>query len=79
VDYLKIDGSFVRDIHHDEVDRGMVKGINEIGHSLGISTVAEWVETEQALAALQHIGVDFAQGYLIGRPRVLQKLASDAS
>lgn len=69
VDYLKIDGSFVRDMEHDEVDRAMVKAINEIGHTMGISTVAEWVETEAALAALREIGVDFAQGYLIGRPR----------
>ena len=74
VDYLKIDGSFVRDMHHDEVDRAMVKAINEIGHTMGISTVAEWVETDAALAALQHIGVDFVQGYLIGRPRPMLEL-----
>ena len=74
VDYLKIDGSFVRDMHHDEVDRAMVKAINEIGHTMGISTVAEWVETEAALAALREIGVDFAQGYLLGRPRPMPEL-----
>jgi diguanylate cyclase (GGDEF)-like protein/PAS domain S-box-containing protein len=74
VDYLKIDGSFVRDMQHDEVDRAMVKAINEIGHTMGISTVAEWVETEEALAALHEIGVDFAQGYLIGRPRPMLEL-----
>jgi diguanylate cyclase (GGDEF)-like protein/PAS domain S-box-containing protein len=75
VDYLKIDGSFVRDMHRDQVDRAMVKAINEIGHTMGISTIAEWVETEDALAALHQIGVDFAQGYLLGRPRPLQELA----
>ena len=74
VDYLKIDGSFVRDMHHDEVDRAMVRAINEIGHTMGIRTVAEWVETEAALAALHEIGVDFAQGYLLGRPRPMLEL-----
>jgi Amt family ammonium transporter len=61
-------------MHHDEVDRAMVKAINEIGHTMGISTVAEWVETEAALAALREIGVDFAQGYLLGRPRPMLEL-----
>jgi EAL domain-containing protein (putative c-di-GMP-specific phosphodiesterase class I) len=74
MDYLKIDGSFVRDMHQDEVDRAMVKSINEIGHTMGIATVAEWVETEETLAAVRQIGIDFVQGYAIGRPRPLLEL-----
>jgi diguanylate cyclase (GGDEF)-like protein/PAS domain S-box-containing protein len=73
-DYLKIDGSFVRDMHQDEVDRAMVRSINEIGHTMGIATVAEWVETEETLAAVRQIGIDFVQGYAIGRPRPLLEL-----
>jgi Amt family ammonium transporter len=74
VDYLKIDGSFVRDMHRDEVDQAMVKSINEIGHTMGIATVVEWVETEETLAAVRQIGIDFVQGYAIGRPRPLLEL-----
>jgi Amt family ammonium transporter len=79
VDYLKIDGCFVRDMHQDEVDRAMVKAINEIGHTMGIATVAEWVETEQTLAAVRQVGVDFAQGYALGPPRPLAELFENGS
>ena len=79
VDYLKIDGCFVRDMHRDEVDRAMVKAINEIGHIMGIATVAEWVETEQTLAAVRRLGVDFAQGYALGPPRPLEVLLEKAA
>jgi len=74
VDYLKIDGSFVRDAHRDDVDRAMVKAINEIGHTMGIATVAESVETEQCLAAVRQIGVDYVQGHAIGHPHPLEDL-----
>ena len=76
VDFLKIDGSFIRDMHTDEVDRAMVRSINEIGHTMGIATVAEWVESEEILAAVRQIGIDFAQGYAIGRPQLLQASAT---
>ncbi|MFC4519324.1 diguanylate cyclase [Cupriavidus pinatubonensis] len=68
VDYLKIDGSFIRNLADNMVDREIVSSINDIGHRLGVKTVAEWVEDERTLNALRAIGVDYAQGYAIGRP-----------
>jgi diguanylate cyclase (GGDEF)-like protein/PAS domain S-box-containing protein len=68
VDFLKIDGSLVRDMAHDILDEAMVRAINEIGHVLGIATVAEFVENETVLEKLKALGVDYAQGYAIGRP-----------
>lgn len=71
VDYLKIDGLFVRDIADDPVDYAMVKAINQMGHVMGKLTVAEFVEKESILAKLREIGVDYAQGYSIAEPRPL--------
>ncbi|MBI5137566.1 MAG: EAL domain-containing protein [Nitrospirae bacterium] len=68
VDYLKIDGSLVKDIVTDPVGRVMVESINQIGHTMGIKTVAEWVENDAIRAVLHDLGVDFAQGYGIGMP-----------
>jgi EAL domain-containing protein (putative c-di-GMP-specific phosphodiesterase class I) len=72
VDYLKIDGSFIRHLPGSAVDREIVSSINDIGHRLGMLTVAESVENEQTLEALRAIGVDYAQGYVIGRPMPLE-------
>ena len=69
VDFLKIDGSFVRDMADDLIDRAMVKAINDIGHVMGKKTIAEFVENDRILAILRDIGVDFAQGYGVARPR----------
>ncbi|MEM1089633.1 MAG: DUF1631 family protein, partial [Pseudomonadota bacterium] len=74
VDYLKIDGSFIRDISSSAADYGLVKTINEIGHFLGKETVAEFVENEEVLNHLREIGLDFAQGFGIERPRPLQEI-----
>ncbi|MDR9435264.1 MAG: EAL domain-containing protein [Thiohalophilus sp.] len=71
VDYLKIDGSFVKDINDNPIDYVMVKAINEVGHAMGIMTIAEFVENEEILKTLRTIGVDFAQGYGIDRPSPL--------
>ncbi len=71
VDYLKIDGSFVRDIDNDKVSYAMVKSINEIGHAMGLKTIAERVENKAILTRLKKIGVDFAQGYHIHKPKPL--------
>jgi EAL domain-containing protein (putative c-di-GMP-specific phosphodiesterase class I) len=68
VDYLKIDGLFVKDILHDKVDFAMVKSINEVGHVMGKKTIAEFVENEQIFNLLSELGVDYAQGYGIGKP-----------
>jgi EAL domain-containing protein (putative c-di-GMP-specific phosphodiesterase class I) len=71
VDFVKIDGSFVADMVHDALDRAMVSSINDIGHAMGIRTIAEFVEDRATLEALRAIGVDYAQGYALGRPRPL--------
>jgi EAL domain-containing protein (putative c-di-GMP-specific phosphodiesterase class I) len=69
VDHLKIDGTFVRDIAADPIDRAMVEAINKVGHVMGIRTIAECVEIPQTLSILEEIGVDYAQGFAIARPR----------
>lgn len=68
VDALKIDGMFVRDMLNDPLDYEMVKSINEIGHVMGLETIAEFVESEAILNKLSEIGVDYVQGYAIGKP-----------
>jgi EAL domain-containing protein (putative c-di-GMP-specific phosphodiesterase class I) len=74
VDYLKIDGAFVRDIASNAIDRSMVEAIHRIGHQMGLQTVAEYVESEQILALLRQIGVDYVQGSSIHRPEPLESL-----
>jgi diguanylate cyclase (GGDEF)-like protein/PAS domain S-box-containing protein len=76
VDFLKIDGQFIRHIAQDPVDRSMVEAISKVGRALGIATVAEWVETDAVLEELRRIGVDFAQGFLLATPRPAAELAS---
>lgn len=71
VDYLKIDGSFVSDMLDDPIDFAMVESINQIGHILKLKTIAEFVETPEALEKLRELGVDFAQGYAIHKPEIL--------
>jgi diguanylate cyclase (GGDEF)-like protein/PAS domain S-box-containing protein len=68
VDYLKIDGAFVKDMTNDPIDFAMVESINHIGHVMGIQTIAEFVENDAIFNALREVGVDFAQGYGIARP-----------
>jgi diguanylate cyclase (GGDEF)-like protein len=68
VDVLKIDGQFVRNIAKDKIDYEMVRAIHQVGRSMGIATVAEFVEDEAGLQKLIDIGVDYAQGYHIGKP-----------
>ncbi|MDI1230225.1 MAG: EAL domain-containing protein [Methylobacter sp.] len=74
VDYLKIDGLFVKDMLNDKVDLAMVKSINEVGHVMGKKTIAEFVENEQIFNLLNVLGVDYAQGYGIGKPVPLDEL-----
>ena len=71
VDYLKIDGGFVKDMLTDPIDCAMVEAINNIGHVMGIQTIAEFVENSEIQARLQEMGVDFAQGYGVEKPRPL--------
>jgi diguanylate cyclase (GGDEF)-like protein/PAS domain S-box-containing protein len=72
VDYLKLDGCFVKNMVHDTTDRAMVKAINHIGHTMDIRTIAEFVEDEATLHAVREIGVDYAQGYVIARPMPIE-------
>ncbi|OUS23597.1 hypothetical protein A9Q99_26465 [Gammaproteobacteria bacterium 45_16_T64] len=74
VDFLKIDGSFVRQMINDPVDLAMVKSINEVGHVMNTMTIAEFVENDETLHKLKEIGVDFAQGYGIGEPELLTSM-----
>lgn len=74
IDYLKIDGMFVKDMVEDPIDRAMVKSINEIGHVMGMKTIAEFVENEEIMSLLVDTGIDYAQGYEVGKPEPLSKL-----
>jgi EAL domain-containing protein (putative c-di-GMP-specific phosphodiesterase class I) len=78
VDYLKIDGSFVREILHDPIDREMVRSINEIGHLTGKQTIAEFAENAEIIQMLRNIGVDFAQGYGVAQPQRLLKTGGNS-
>lgn len=71
VDYLKIDGSFVRNMVHDEHDHSIVVAISQIAKTLKISCVAEFIENEATLLALKEIGVDYGQGYFLHRPEAI--------
>jgi len=66
IDYVKIDGQFVKDIIHDPVDLAMVTSINEIAHKMGVATIAEYVESQAILEHLQAMNIDYVQGSLIG-------------
>jgi len=68
VNYLKIDGSFVREITRNKTDLAMVEAITQLGHVMGMKIIAEWVEDEHTLQLLREVGVDFVQGYFLGRP-----------
>lgn len=71
LDYVKIDGRFVRHMAQTPVDQAMVKSMNEIAHALGKKTVAEFVEDEETLRMLRQYGIDLVQGYHLGRPDVV--------
>jgi EAL domain-containing protein (putative c-di-GMP-specific phosphodiesterase class I) len=71
VNYLKIDGGFVRDVSRDDIDRAMVESIQQVGKVMHLSTIAEHVEDEMTLNVLRKIGVDFVQGYHLGRPEAI--------
>jgi len=76
VDFLKIDGSFVKEILHDPIDREMVRSINEIGHLTGKQTIAEFAENQEIIQMLTSLGVDYAQGYGVSQPQRVLKAAS---
>jgi EAL domain-containing protein (putative c-di-GMP-specific phosphodiesterase class I) len=71
VDYVKIDGRFVHNLAVSATDQAMVRAMNDIAHALGKKTVAEFVEDEVCFQLLREYGVDFAQGFHLGRPEVI--------
>ena len=77
VDFLKIDGSFVKEILRDPIDREMVRSINEIGHLTGKQTIAEFAENKEIIDMLRSLGVDYAQGYGISAPTRILKVAAN--
>lgn len=79
VDWLKIDGAFVRKIAADREDYEVVKSINDIGHFLGKETIAEYVADREILRLVREIGVDYAQGYEISPPLLLDDLMRQCS
>jgi diguanylate cyclase (GGDEF)-like protein/PAS domain S-box-containing protein len=72
VDYLKIDGSFVKDLVTDPVSQAMVRSINQVGHVMNLQVIAEYVENNQIIQMLNEIGVDYGQGYGISRPEPIE-------
>lgn len=74
VDYLKIDGTFVRDIARDAIDRSIVRSIREVGQVMGKETIAEFVESEDVVAVLRELEVDYAQGFWLGHPMPLNEI-----
>ena len=77
VDIVKIDGIFVREMDINDVDQLMVRSIHTLAKQMGKKTVAEFVENRQVMAILSEIGVDYAQGYAIGRPKPLVELETE--
>jgi EAL domain-containing protein (putative c-di-GMP-specific phosphodiesterase class I) len=75
VDYLKIDGIFVKGVVDDPIDLAMVKSINDLGRVMGKKTIAEFVENEAILRKVKELGVDYAQGHFLGEPRPIEELA----
>lgn len=76
VDFLKIGGSFVRNIQHSRMDRAMVHAIQQIANELGIRTIAEYVESATTRDEIRALGVDFLQGYFIGEPAPIEACGS---
>lgn len=77
VDYIKIDGMFVRDIANDSIDKEMVRSITSIAKAMGKETIAEFVENDEIKVILEDIGVDYVQGYGIAKPQSLKTLTID--
>jgi diguanylate cyclase (GGDEF)-like protein/PAS domain S-box-containing protein len=73
VDFLKIDGMFVKSIVNNKIDRAMVESINNVGHVIGLHTIAEFAENDEIIQILKEIGVDYAQGYGIAKPEPFLK------
>ena len=75
VDYLKIDGSFIREIHTESVTKAMVQAINYLADAIGVKTIAEFAENQEIVNILQDLKIDYAQGYFFGKPSVIDSSA----
>jgi len=73
VDFLKIDGSFIRNLPHNASDRAMVSAIQQVARAVGIQTIAEFIENEETIAVLREIGIDYGQGHAIHVPEPLTR------
>ena len=71
MDFLKIDGFFIKGLLSDHMNPAIVEAITQIGHTAGLQVIAEWVVNEAMLGRLREIGIDFAHGYAFGRPAML--------
>jgi len=78
VDYVKIDGRFVRNMTENVMDQAMVRAMNDIAHALGKTTIAEFVENEACLKMLSRYGVDYVQGMHIGIPEIISGQGNEA-
>ncbi len=76
VDYIKIDGSFIREINNDSITKSMVIAINNLAQIIGLKTIAEFVEDQAILKTIQDLKVDYAQGFYFGKPCLLNKVIS---
>ncbi|MFL5825217.1 MAG: putative bifunctional diguanylate cyclase/phosphodiesterase [Thermoleophilaceae bacterium] len=74
IDYVKLDGDFIRDLAHSHDDQVLVRAMADVAHGLGMQTIAEFVESEDILEKLREFGVDYAQGFHIGRPAPVSEL-----
>jgi EAL domain-containing protein (putative c-di-GMP-specific phosphodiesterase class I) len=72
VDFLKIDGAFVKGLAHDDMGQAMVRSIHDVGKMMGKRTIAEFVDGAETLSTLKKIGVDYAQGYYLGKPAPIE-------
>jgi diguanylate cyclase (GGDEF)-like protein len=79
IDYVKIDGGFVRGIAKQRGNPGIVASLHQLGQLLGAKTIAHHAETDEALAELRHLGIEYAQGYVFGRPRPVKDVIPEAA
>lgn len=77
VDLLKIDGMFVKDMLNDPIDEAMVKSINDVGHIMGMETIAEYVESEGIRDRLEEMGINYGQGYGLGKPIPINEIIKE--
>jgi len=76
IDFIKIDGALIRDITNDVVDKAMIESINNMGHLLGIKTIAECADSEAVIQELKKLGLDYAQGYYLSEPVSMDKFTN---